>query len=76
MELLKILLVVVLLISGCSVSTSSNIKVNGNDLIYFKDKRTDMCFAAVASKKAGSTNTTGLGITQVECNDRVLNLIQ
>ncbi len=75
MELLKILLVVVL-ISGCSVSTSSNIKVNGNDLIYFKDKRTDMCFAAVASKKAGEPDTTGLGITQVECTDRVLNLIQ
>jgi len=75
MKLLTILLAV-LLISGCSVSTSSNIKVNGNDLIYFKDNRTDMCFAAVASKHAGSTDTTGLGITQVECTYRVLNLIQ
>jgi len=74
MKLLTILLAV-LLISGCSVSTSSNIKVNGNDLVYFKDNRTDMCFAAVASKQAGSTDTTGLGITQVECTDRVLNLI-
>ena len=75
MKLLAILLVAVF-ISGCSVSTSSNIKVDGNDLVYFKDNRTDMCFAAVASKKAGSTDTTGLGITQVEYTDRVLNLIE
>lgn len=75
MKLLAILLVAVF-ISGCSVSTSSNIKVDGNDLVYFKDNRTDMCFAAVASKKAGSTDTTGLGITQIECTDRVLNLIE
>lgn len=70
------ILLAALLISGCSVGTSSNIEVDGNDLVYFKDNRTDLCFAVVASKKAGSLDTTGLGMTEVECTERVLNLIQ
>lgn len=70
-----IIIALVLLLSGCGVNTSSNIDVKGTDLRYFKDPRTDMCYAIVASRKTGSFDTTGLGMTNVECTQEVLNLL-
>jgi hypothetical protein len=65
----------VLLLAGCGVNTSSNIDVKGTDLRYFKDPRTDMCYAIVASRKTGSFDTTGLGLTNVECTPEVEDLL-
>lgn len=65
----------VTLIAGCGVNTSSNIDVDGTDLRYFKDSRTDMCYAVVASRKARSIDTSGLGMTNVECTQEVLDLL-
>jgi len=58
-----------LLLCSCSVNTSSNVDFKGKDLVYFKDSRTNLCFAVVASRKAVSLEATGLGVTCVPCGD-------
>ena len=58
-----------LLLCSCSVNTSSNVNFKGEDLIYFKDSRTNLCFAVVASRKTASFDTTGLGVTCVPCEN-------
>ena len=62
-----ILLSAVALLASCSVNTSGNIDINGNDVAYFKDSRTGLCYGAMASRKTGEWNTSGLGITCVPC---------
>lgn len=61
---------------GCGVNTSGNIDVNPNNLRYFYDSRTDLCFAAVASRKTANFDTTGLGLTNVPCSEEVRSLIK
>jgi len=60
-----------MIISGCSVEPSEIDKgiaaKMSERLVYFKDARTGLCFAAVASRKTGSTDQSGLGLTQVDC---------
>ena len=67
MKKLTILLGLVIALTSCSVNTSSNVDFDGTDIVYFKDKRTGLCFGAVASRKTGSVSTTGLGVTCVPC---------
>jgi len=64
----KLLLVAtIILVSSCSVNTSGNIDVDTNDIKYFKDERTGLCFGIVASRKSFDTDATGLGVTCVPC---------
>ena len=56
-----------LLLTSCGVSTSGSVNVSPEDVQYFKDSRTELCFGIVASRKAGSFGTTGLGVTCVPC---------
>ena len=65
----KILLaaVTVVMLAGCGVNTSDNVNVNSRDITYFQDKRTDLCFALVATRKTGDLNTSGVGLTEVPC---------
>lgn len=42
-----------------------------NKVTYVRDARTDLCFAIVASRKTGSFSPTGLGITEVPCENVV-----
>jgi hypothetical protein len=70
-----LLLIYLIILSSCSVNTSSNIDVKGKDLKYFKDTRTNLCYAIVASRKSGSFDTTGLGVTCVPC-EKVKHLIK
>ena len=71
----SLLLLSTILLFSCGVSTSDNMNIKGENLVYFKDTRTNLCFAAVASRKAASFDTTGLGLTQVPC-DSVKHLIR
>lgn len=66
---------IILGLSSCSVSTSSKINVDVNDIMYIKDSRTGLCYAIVASEKATEASSSGLGITQVPC-DKVEFLIK
>lgn len=64
---------------GCSVNPSkignSEAKEFAEKITYVKDYRTQLCFALVATRKTGDVNSTGMGITEVPCND-VKYLIQ
>ena len=62
-------------LGSCSVNSSSNVDIDGADLVYFKDDRTNLCFAATASRKFMSASTTGLGVTCVPC-DSVKHLLK
>ena len=64
-------LVMSLSLTGCSVEPS---KIDGDhaikmatELTYFKDSRTGLCFATIASRKTGTANQSGLGLTCVPC---------
>lgn len=55
--------------SSCSVN-SSKIDVDSfetEDIIYFKDLRTGLCFGVAASRVYGATSSTGMGMTCVPC---------
>lgn len=65
---------VCILLAGCDVNTSGRIDFDASDLRYQRDERTGLCFAATASRKTMSTETTGLGLTHVPCTDEVLRL--
>jgi len=73
----KILIIIgigIMLLTSCSVNTSSNIDFDGNDVKYVQDTRTGLCFAVIASRKSGSAATTGLGFTECDC-EKVKHLI-
>jgi len=69
MKKLLLIIGVALFATSCGVSSSSNIDIYGEDVVYFKDSRTGLCFGAVASRKAGNASSTGLGITCVPCEE-------
>ena len=66
-KILLVLAVVTLGMTSCSVNSSDNVNIDGEDMVYFKDSRTNLCFGAVASRKAMTASTTGLGVTCVPC---------
>lgn len=70
-----LLLFGVLFITSCSVNTSDNVNVDTTKFSYYKDSRTNLCFAVVASRKSGSTDATGLGVACVPC-DSVKRLLK
>lgn len=78
MRFILISLIFVFMI-GCSVNPSkigsSEAQEFAEKITYVKDHRTNLCFAIVATRKTGDMNSTGMGITEVPCND-VKYLIQ
>lgn len=65
-----------LFLTGCGVNTSSNIDFDGDDIGYAQDQRTGLCYAYTASRMSGNVDTSGLGLTEVPCSDKVLRLVQ
>lgn len=63
------LLLILILGVSCGVSSSSNINIDPNNILYVKDIRTGLCFGFVASRKTTSLETTGLGMTCVPCEN-------
>ena len=65
----KVLLILAVAVyTSCSVSTSGNVDVDASDIKYVKDSRTGLCYGVVASRKAMTASTTGLGVTCVPCD--------
>ncbi len=65
---------------GCSVKPSKierkEAQSMAENLTYFKDYKTGLCFATIASKKPGQASQSGLGVSYVPCDDEVIsNLI-
>jgi len=63
---------------GCDVNPS---KVGDEQAVefiekitYVQDTETGLCFAIIATRKTGSTDQSGIGITQVPC-DQVEELL-
>ena len=65
--------IIALLIAGCDVNPSKITKKYADDMAskitYTMDVRTGLCFAVIATRKTGSTDQTGMGLTQVPCKD-------
>lgn len=66
-KIIIVLAIITLGLSSCSVNSSDNVNIDGEDMVYFKDSRTGLCFGAVASRKSMTASTTGLGVTCVPC---------
>lgn len=56
---------------GCSVEPSkiekSEAKKMAKKITYFRDTRTGLCFATIASRKTGQASQSGLGLSYVPC---------
>jgi len=68
MKKLLFIILATMMITSCSVNTSEIDDFDTSKISYFKDNRTGCCFAVVASRKTGSTEQSGLGITEVDCD--------
>jgi Ni,Fe-hydrogenase III component G len=68
------------LLAGCSQVPSTVSRSTAQDFVehmtYFKDSRTQLCFATVASRKTGETDQSGFTITYVPCTPEVLAVIK
>lgn len=59
--------VLAVVLTGCQFSGESNVKDIKENLVYFKDEKTNLCFAAINSTNTSSlTETTS--ITCVPCD--------
>lgn len=76
-NLIKISSIVVGLsvLAGCSVQTSDRVDLEADMLLYIQDSRTGLCYAAVATRKSFNASTSGLGLANVPCTDKVLKLV-
>lgn len=63
------------IISGCAQNAStvdpSTAQSMVDHLTYFKDSRTETCYAAVASRSFGEASQNGFTITYVPCTPQV-----
>ncbi len=57
----------VITLTGCSIHSSDNVDIDGEDITYVKDSRTNLCFGVMASRKSFSTDAIGLSLTCVPC---------
>ena len=64
------------MLAGCGVQTSSNIDFKPENISYFHDSRVDKCFAVMASRRAFKASATGLGMAEVSCDEKVMNLVK
>lgn len=70
-----LLLVVVFVLGGCA-SDTGRVDFDTTDVTYHKDNRTGLCFAAVGSQAALALNSSGLGMTQVPCDQIPKSLLK
>jgi hypothetical protein len=59
-------------LTGCQLNNAPT-KISENNLIYFKDSRTGLCFAAINSQVYGGYQSTS--ITNVSC-DAIKDLLK
>ena len=71
MKILIILLSIVITLGACTVQSSKLSKNDGEKIIenirYVKDKKLDLCFALIASRKANRVDSSGLAMAAVPC---------
>lgn len=78
-SMLAIGIVSLMVITGCSVNPSEISAEYADDMVgkitYAQDHRTGLCFGVIASRKTGSTDQTGFGMSLVPCN-KVKHLVK
>ena len=57
----------VLFLFSCQLTWQTNVDSVKNDIVYFKDERTGLCFAAINSS-SGSSGREVVSITCVPCD--------
>jgi hypothetical protein len=66
----KIILIMIILF-GCSVNPSKlgddYVKKFVNNINCAKNTKYNLCFCVVASRRTGSTDSTGIGLTNIPC---------
>ena len=66
-----LMLVLVVFMLGCEINPSKfgkdEAQLFANKITYVRDHRTGLCFAVVASRKTGSFDQSGMGISEVPC---------
>jgi regulatory protein YycI of two-component signal transduction system YycFG len=74
-EIIIIIIILIVLLLGINeikkpqVNTSTNIKELKNNIEYFKDERTGLCFAVISSSISGyATTSNAVSITCVPCD--------
>jgi hypothetical protein len=65
-------LALLLFLVGCQANSKPEPITGADNLRYFHDERTDLCFAAMNSQVEGYQSTS---ITNVSCTDKVLAII-
>jgi hypothetical protein len=60
-----------LLVSGCTSlhKGATDVNVSGEDIVYLKDERTNLCFAALFIQNKIGTSVRMMGMTRVPCED-------
>ena len=71
----KTLMIIMVAVLGGCASNTGRVDFDSDDVVYAKDPRTGLCFAAVGSQQFMSFSSSGLGMTEVPCSKSVLALI-
>ena len=60
-----------LLVYGCTSlhKGTTDVNVSGEDIVYLKDERTNLCFAALFIQNKLGTSVRTMGMTRVPCED-------
>jgi hypothetical protein len=74
--LIALALVSTAILAGCGVQTTNNVSFEPENISYFYDERVDKCFAVMGSRRAFRPSSTGLGMAEVECNEKVMQLVK
>ena len=71
-KMVGVLIILSALLLGCEINPSEfgddEARAFASTITYVKDQRTGLCFGIVASRKTGSMNQSGMGITEVPCS--------
>jgi nitrous oxide reductase accessory protein NosL len=65
-------IVATMMLAGCQMNSAPD-PVKSNNIVYFQDERTDICFAATNSYHDGTYQTT---LTYVPCTPKVLAMVK
>jgi hypothetical protein len=60
-----------LLVWGCTSMHrgATDVNVSGEDIVYLKDERTNLCFAVLFIQNKVGTSVRTMGMTDVPCED-------
>ncbi len=64
-------IVFALLVCGCTSmhKGATDVNVSGEDIVYLKDERTNLCFAVLFIQNKVGTSVRTMGMTSVPCED-------